>query len=492
MQTATSLPAGTRLPAELLCGAGVWDVKRVHGLLQSQGRQESRRTVERLLHRWGFWPEALGPLSLRDEQGRPCHGNVLQAVLQQARRERRRVLFVQSHVMPDGRRWVHANDARGGRYWVQLDAAGADPSATVWSTLTQLRLHLGNDLLALAHGALVTHWRNGPAFDGVDLAPQVYPVVLPSMAALRAQTGSQPNAMSPHLRRLESESIHILREAVAEAQNPVMLYSIGKDSGVMLHLARKAFYPASPPFPLLHVDTRWKFQEMYAFRDRMAADCGMELLVHTNPQAIERDINPFDHGSALHTDITKTEGLKQALDQHRFDVVLGGARRDEEKSRAKERVFSLRSPSHRWEPKQQRPELWNLYNTRKRAGASLRVFPLSNWTELDIWQYVLAEGIPVVPLYFAKKRPVVVRPDMVMMVDDDRCQLLPGEKIEMREVRFRTLGCYPLTGAIESTAATVQDILAELVATRDSERQGRKIDTDSSGSMEKKKQEGYF
>ena len=271
-----------------------------------------------------------------------------------------------------------------------------------------------------------------------------------------------------------------------------MLYSIGKDSGVMLHLARKAFFPAPPPFPLLHVDTRWKFEEMYLFRERVAQESGMQLIVHTNPDAIARDINPFDHGSALHTDITKTEGLKQALDKHGFDLVFGGARRDEEKSRAKERVFSFRSASHRWDPKNQRPELWNLYNTRKNAGESIRVFPLSNWTELDVWQYICQEELPVVPLYFAKPRAVVVRPDMTMMVDDERCRLQPQEKIEIRTVRFRTLGCYPLSGALESNAQTPQDILGELINARHSERQGRKIDTDSAGSMEKKKQEGYF
>ena len=295
-----------------------------------------------------------------------------------------------------------------------------------------------------------------------------------------------------HYQQLEAEAIEIMREAVAGARKPVMMYSIGKDSGVMLHLARKAFYPAPPPFPLLHVDTRWKFEEMYLFRERVAQESGMQLIVHTNPDAIARDINPFDHGSALHTDITKTEGLKQALDKHGFDLVFGGARRDEEKSRAKERVFSFRSASHRWDPKNQRPELWNLYNTRKNAGESIRVFPLSNWTELDVWQYICQEELPVVPLYFAKPRAVVMRKDMVMMVDDARCRLQPHEKIEIRTVRFRTLGCYPLSGAVESMAQTPQDILGELINARDSERQGRKIDTDSAGSMEKKKQEGYF
>ena len=307
----------------------------------------------------------------------------------------------------------------------------------------------------------------------------------------REQRGAA-RIVTPHLKRLESESIHIIREAVAEACNPVMLYSVGKDSSVMLHLARKAFYPGPPPFPLLHVDTRWKFREMYLFRDAIARECGMKLLVHINPDAITRDINPFDHGSALHTDITKTEGLKQALDQHQFDVVFGGARRDEEKSRAKERIFSFRTRTHRWDPKSQRPELWNLYNTRKSPGESIRVFPLSNWTEIDIWQYIHQEGIAVVPLYFACERPVVVRDGMILMVDDARMRFLPGEKIRTMKVRFRTLGCYPLTGAVKSHAASVPEIILELINAKSSERQGRAIDSDAAASMEKKKQEGYF
>jgi sulfate adenylyltransferase subunit 2 len=294
-----------------------------------------------------------------------------------------------------------------------------------------------------------------------------------------------------HLQRLEAESIQIFREAVSESERPVMLYSVGKDSGVMLHLAAKAFYPSVPPFPLLHVDTTWKFKAMYEFRDRMSAQSGMELLVHQNPECIERGINPFDHGSAVHTDMWKTEGLKQALDKYGFDLAFGGARRDEEKSRAKERVFSVRSAQHRWDPKQQRPELWRLYNARVRPGESVRVFPLSNWTELDIWQYIHLEQIPIVPLYFAAPRPVVVRGGTMVMVDDDRMPVEPGEVVE-RSVRFRTLGCYPLTGAVESTASTVPEIIQEKLLTTSSERQGRMIDHDSSASMEKKKQEGYF
>jgi sulfate adenylyltransferase subunit 2 len=295
-----------------------------------------------------------------------------------------------------------------------------------------------------------------------------------------------------HLKQLEAESIHILREVAAEFSNPVMLYSIGKDSAIMLHLARKAFYPGKIPFPLLHVDTTWKFKEMIAFRERMAATGDFELRIHVNQEGVRQGIGPFSHGSAVHTDIMKTEGLKQALDQYKFDAAFGGARRDEEKSRAKERIFSFRSENHRWDPKNQRPELWNLYNARVRPGESIRAFPLSNWTELDVWQYIYLEQIPIVPLYFAKPRPVVERDGMLILVDDERLKLRSGEKVEVKSVRFRTLGCYPLTGAVESTAATLPEIIQEMLLTRTSERQGRLIDHDSSGSMEKKKQEGYF
>ncbi|HSQ95586.1 MAG TPA: sulfate adenylyltransferase subunit CysD [Croceibacterium sp.] len=295
-----------------------------------------------------------------------------------------------------------------------------------------------------------------------------------------------------HLQRLEAESIHIMREVVAEAHKPVMLYSVGKDSAVMLHLARKAFFPAPPPFPLLHVDTTWKFRDMYALRNKAAKDAGMELLVYHNPEAMERGINPFDHGP-LHTDMWKTEGLKQALDKYGFDAAFGGARRDEEKSRAKERIFSFRTNSHGWDPKNQRPELWNLYNARKNKGESIRVFPISNWTELDIWQYIMAENIEIVPLYMAARRPTVERDGLLLMVDDDRFPLEPGETPVMRSIRFRTLGCYPLTGAIESEAATLPEVVQEMLLTTTSERQGRAIDKDAGGAgMEKKKQEGYF
>jgi sulfate adenylyltransferase subunit 2 len=301
-----------------------------------------------------------------------------------------------------------------------------------------------------------------------------------------------PAAALTHLQRLEAESIHIMREVVAECEHPVMLYSIGKDSAVMMHLAMKAFHPSKPPFPFMHVDTTWKFREMITFRDESARRLGIDLIVHINDEGVKAGINPFTHGSTVHTDVMKTVALKQALDKYQFDAAFGGARRDEEKSRAKERVFSIRSTQHRWDPKQQRPELWRLYNARMRKGESIRVFPLSNWTELDIWQYIYAENIPIVPLYYAKERPVVIRDGQLIMVDDDRMPLMPGEAPQMRRVRFRTLGCYPLTGAIDSDADTLPGIIQEMLLTRVSERQGRVIDNDQSASMEKKKVEGYF
>jgi len=298
--------------------------------------------------------------------------------------------------------------------------------------------------------------------------------------------------MLTHLQRLEAESIHIMREVISEAERPVMLYSIGKDSSVMLRLAMKAFHPAKPPFPLLHVDTTWKFREMYEFRDRMAKELGLDLIVHVNPEGLKMNINPFVHGSTIHTDIMKTQALKQAIDKYGFDAAFGGARRDEEKSRAKERIFSFRSAQHHWDPRNQRPELWRLYNCRRHRGESIRVFPLSNWTELDVWQYIHRERIPVVPLYFAKERPVVARNGALIMVDDARMPLDDGERPMMRRVRFRTLGCYPLTGAIESDADSLTGIIQEMLLARTSERQGRVIDHDATASMEKKKQEGYF
>lgn len=467
----------------------VWDTESAFAHLQAIGQADTKRTAERRINNLQLWPALLEAKDLQDEQQHPLNIHVLSWAIEQTRSKRERVLFAQLHTLPNGIVCLHANDPRNARLWLPL--ANADQT-TLEQALVRLQAHTGKSVAIFAHGELAKTLRTLPNSAAIRTFPQVYPAVLAESLPMQRSSNPDKLPLSPHLKRLEAESIQIIREAVAEAENPAMLYSVGKDSGVMLHLARKAFYPAPPPFPLLHVDTRWKFQEMYQFRDYMAELSGMQLLLHTNPEAIEKDINPFEHGSSLHTDITKTEGLKQALDQYKFDVVFGGARRDEEKSRAKERVFSFRSASHRWDPKNQRPELWSLYNTRKSAGESIRVFPLSNWTELDIWQYIYHEQIPMVPLYFAKERPVLVRDDMLMLVDDNRCQLLPDENIQMKKIRFRTLGCYPLTGAVESEAETLEDILLEIINARQSERQGRKIDTDSAGSMEKKKQEGYF
>lgn len=467
----------------------VWDTDTAFQHLRSLGKADSKRTAERRLHELQLLPPELTAVSLQDELGRPANPIVLRWALDKARSQRKLVLFLQLYSLPSGGACLYANDARGARYWFpfRTHGTGLPESTEAVEALRQLQHHLGKDIAVFPHGSLVGLLRAVRSLERITLNPSAYLPTLELPVATAHRT-----TVTPHLKRLEAESIHIIRDAVAEAEKPAMLYSVGKDSSVMLHLARKAFYPAPPPFPLLHVDTRWKFQEMYLFRDYIARSSGMDLLVHINPDAVTKGINPFDHGSVLHTDITKTEGLKQALDKYGFDVVFGGARRDEEKSRAKERVFSFRSQTHRWDPKQQRPEIWNLYNTKKNRGESIRVFPLSNWTELDIWQYIYQENIPVVPLYFAKNRPVVVRDGMILMVDDGRFRLLPGEEIVEKVVRFRTLGCYPLSGAIESTASDVSQIILELLNARSSERQGRAIDSDAAASMEKKKQEGYF
>jgi sulfate adenylyltransferase subunit 2 len=348
----------------------------------------------------------------------------------------------------------------------------------------------GWDAVPVRNGAASA--RNGAGAHPVDGAVPADQLGAAAPAPAHAVSPDLGSGLLTHLQRLEAESIQIMREVVAEAENPVMLYSIGKDSSVMVHLAMKAFHPAKPPFPLLHVDTTWKFRDMYAFRDETARRLGLDLTVHINQDGVEAGISPITHGSAIHTDVMKTQSLKQALDKYRFDVAFGGARRDEEASRAKERVFSFRSATHRWDPKNQRPELWRLYNTRKKPGESIRVFPLSNWTELDVWQYIYVEQIPIVPLYLARPRPVVERDGMLIMVDDDRFPLNEGETPQLRRIRFRTLGCYPLSGAIESDAATLPEIIREMFLARTSERQGRLIDHDQTGSMERKKQEGYF
>ena len=467
----------------------VWDTPSAFAHLQRLDLAETKRTAERRLHELGLLPPELTEQNLTDELGRSPTPAVLAWSIEKARAKRRLVLFVQLSSSAGSQLFLHANDARGARYWLPLEIQQIT-APELATGLQRLQNHLERDLVIFPSGAVTALCRQLPPQPGIEFGLLAYPALLDSGSRSAKTADRRP--LTPHLKRLEAESLQIIREAVAEAENPCMLYSMGKDSAVMLHLARKAFYPSVPPFPLLHVDTRWKFQEMYLFRDLMARESGMDLLVHINPEAIAKDINPFDHGSALHTDITKTEGLKQALDKYQFDLVFGGARRDEEKSRAKERIFSFRTQSHQWDPKKQRPELWNLFNTRKHRGESLRVFPLSNWTELDIWQYIYLQDIPLVPLYFAKERPVVERNGMLLMIDDARMRLLPEEQIQARKIRFRTLGCYPLTGAVASEATSVADILLELLASRSSERQGRAIDADSSASMEKKKQEGYF
>jgi sulfate adenylyltransferase subunit 2 len=475
-----------------LTASGIWDTSRAHELLETKGESGAKRSTERKLHELGIVPELIAPESIVDECGEKLNTLLLDRALEEARSKRRLVLFVQVHTLTNGKVLLAANDARSARYWTALGSvwhtlSHPEQAAHLLGALTELQKYIGKAIHVFGHGPIVALLRDQPSNGDVYFSAGIYTPVLNL-----TQSGNHRATVTPHLKHLEAESIHIFREAVAEAENPAMLYSVGKDSAVMLHLARKAFYPSAPPMPLVHVDTRWKFQEMYKFRDYMARESGMDLIVHINPEAVERDINPFDHGSALHTDITKTEGLKQVLDKHKFDIVFGGARRDEEKSRAKERIFSFRSKTHRWDPKQQRPELWNLFNTRKAQGESIRVFPLSNWTELDIWQYIYQEDIPVVPLYFAKVRPVVIRDGLILMIDDNRFKLLPDEQIEERLVRFRTLGCYPLTGAAESQATNLPEIILELVNARSSERQGRAIDSDAAASMEKKKQEGYF
>lgn len=472
-----------------LDACGVWDTDLTFRHLNKMGEAETKRTAERRLHELGILPAELSTNSIEDELGRKPIPTVLDWETTESRKSRKLVLFAQLFALPGGNNCLHANDGRGARYWVPLGTS--EPGAREISVALQhLQKHLGKEIAVFPHGLLTAVCRSIPSSELVHLCILSYlPVMDPNtLITLPGKFSS----LTPHLKQLEAESIHIIREAVAEAENPAMLYSVGKDSSVMLHLARKAFFPGRPPFPLLHIDTRWKFQEMYLFREYMVRESGMDLLVHINPDAIAKNINPFDHGSALHTDITKTEGLKQALDKYHFDMVFGGARREEEKSRAKERIFSFRSQTHRWDPKSQRPELWNLYNTRKNRGESIRVFPLSNWTEIDIWQYIYHENIPVVPLYFSKERPVVIRDGLILMIDDDRMRLLPGEEIQAKKIRFRTLGCYPLTGAVESTATSVPEIILELIGAHNSERQGRAIDSDASASMEKKKQEGYF
>lgn len=476
-----------------------WNTQAVHEELLKATPKQNQRTTERALESSGLLPTCLKLEELQDEFGRLPKMRVLHNLEAQAKQKRQVSLVLQAHKNKQVGWVLFANDARSGRRWVYLKSL--DDSAALLQAIEALAGD--KHLIVWPHGALTKHLRALVDQQGshdikmtsgknLRIGTIAYADVKQALPQFEGFTGTTVTEEMSHLDRLEAESIHIMREVMAQAENPVMMYSVGKDSAVMLHLAQKAFYPAPPPFPLLHVDTRWKFQAMYELRDDIAESIGMELIVHTNPEGVEKDINPYDHGSALHTDVMKTQGLKQALDKYKFDVAFGGARRDEEKSRAKERVFSFRTATHRWDPKNQRPELWNLYNSSKKKDESIRVFPLSNWTELDIWQYIYREEIPIVPLYYSAERPVVERDGMLIMLDDDRTQLFDGEEIQIKRVRFRTLGCYPLTGAVESDADDLPSIILELLQSKTSERQGRAIDSDSSASMEKKKEEGYF
>jgi sulfate adenylyltransferase subunit 2 len=475
-----------------------WDTKLAHEALCSEGREHSLRSTERLLESSGIFPGALELEEIRDEFERAPLSQLVVHFDERARRKRQLSLILQLHETKGGF-LLFANDGRKGRKWLFLDSV---TDSTEWQQALAV-LANGRNLIVWPHGAATTSLRKLVQLNGghdilleggntIRIGCFAYRAVAePISRPAPVERSSKIKALS-HLDRLEAESIHIMREVVAQSENPVMLYSVGKDSAVMLHLAQKAFHPGRLPFPLLHVDTRWKFQEMYQFRAAVAEAFDIDLLVHINPEGIEKNINPYDHGSSLHTDVMKTQGLKQALDQHKFDAAFGGARRDEEKSRAKERVFSFRTATHRWDPKNQRPELWNLYNGYKSQSESIRAFPLSNWTELDIWEYIYREKVPIVPLYFAAERPVVERDGMLILVDDERMKLAEGEQVLLKKVRFRTLGCYPLSGAVESEADDLSSIVMELLQSKTSERQARAIDNDSTGSMERKKQEGYF
>lgn len=511
--TLTAIQTGSQHERSATLAADtLWSTETVESWMNGRSVSVSRSTLLMWLRKWSLQPQSRYKI-FRQRAGQDHAGNTANWISEHerfARRARRRgtpVFWVASRPLDNNHYQLYAHDLRGHAFWCLTSTR---PTAQHYQQFLQALSDQHSNgvslVLAGAHLArdkVLSAWVDNNATDllivGDPADSSFHPPIHETLmsdpndtVAAPSKTATDSTRTLTHLQRLEAESIHIMREVVAEADNPVMLYSVGKDSAVMLHLARKAFYPAPPPFPLLHVDTTWKFKAMYEFRDTIVKQYGLELLTHTNPEGLRQKVNPFTHGSALHTDIMKTQGLKQALDEHRFDFAFGGARRDEEKSRAKERVFSFRSAQHRWDAKNQRPELWKLYNARKQRDESIRIFPLSNWTELDIWQYIHREEIPIVPLYLAAERPVVMRDGSLIMVDDERMPMQEGEVPEMRSVRFRTLGCYPLTGAVESTATTLEEIIQEMLLTRTSERQGRMIDHDAAASMEKKKQEGYF
>ncbi len=504
------IAAATLRPDKPINDKLLWSSERALEWINKQAISVSRSTTLTWLNKWRLQPESRYK-RLRERAAAattpPAWTEAHEKFSRRARRKGTPVYWVSSRPLDGGLHQLFAHDLRGHAFWCLTQGT---PTASHYQRFLQaLHIHHAKGIALVLPGAHLARDKDLANWLKESLSETLIvgdPADLPNLSSrsektmtTTSTTAAAPRSAEPgsatsltHLQRLEAESIQIMREVVAEADNPVMLYSVGKDSAVMLHLARKAFFPATPPFPLLHVDTGWKFQAMYKFRDSIVKDYGMELLTHINPEGLAQKVNPFTHGSSLHTDIMKTQGLKQALDEHKFDIAFGGARRDEEKSRAKERVFSFRSAQHRWDAKNQRPELWQLYNSRKQRDESIRVFPISNWTELDIWQYIHRENIPIVPLYLAAERPVVMRDGALIMVDDDRMPMKDGEVPEMRSVRFRTLGCYPLTGAVESTANTLEGIIQEMLLTRTSERQGRMIDHDSAASMEKKKQEGYF
>jgi sulfate adenylyltransferase subunit 2 len=477
----------------------LWDISSFYDFCLSNNYTKSKRTLERELLEVNFYSK----ITFNDED------NTLKKIVHKARVDmfsKKRYLSLNASTSSFNKLcFIFYEDSRGKKYWHGAQSLSQNTLKTSFQSLLNkvsknCIIWPSADLLN-TFNTIVKDQKSEEYKATNDLR-----VILPvssfkhlltkeSLIQINNYTPSDKELQSEnltHLEKIEAEAMHIIRETAAEAENPVMLYSVGKDSAVMLHLAKKAFYPAPPPFPLMHVDTGWKFDEMYQFRDLMAKDAGMELIVHKNQEGVDQNINPFDHGSEIHTDIMKTQSLKQALDIHKFDFAFGGARRDEEKSRAKERILSFRSETHVWDPKNQRPELWDLYNFNKKKTESARVFPISNWTELDIWQYIYKESIPIVPLYYSAERPFVLRDGTLIMIDDDRFQLLEGEKIKFIRARFRTLGCYPLTGAVESSATSMSDVLLELIQSNTTERDGRLIDSDSEGSMEKKKKEGYF
>jgi sulfate adenylyltransferase subunit 2 len=469
-----------------------WDTDSHYKLLAQKKIFKTKRSYERWVEKEDFLPHNLNLENYKDALGDRLNSLIQNYFIQEHERQRKLILFIQ-YFESKNHKFIFANDRRKGRLWVKVKSNKIEDIYEGIKYFSKLRK---KNIILLPSQDLLSKFQEFQ----IPVTKNKYQIEFPNYIFQATEidptktifTKSFSLRQNSYLSDLEAESIHIIREVVSETKNPVMLYSVGKDSSVMLHLAQKAFYPSPPPFPLMHVDTRWKFKEMYLFRNWMAKKSNMKLITHINPEGVKSNINPFDHGSSVHTDIMKTQGLKQALDQYQFDAAFGGARRDEEKSRAKERIFSFRTATHQWDPKNQRPELWNLYNAKVNKSESIRVFPLSNWTELDIWQYIYQEQIPIVPLYFAKTRPVIQREGMIMMVDDDRLNLQPHEKIELKKIRFRTLGCYPLTGAIESAADSLESIVLELLQSKTSERQGRAIDADASNSMEKKKLEGYF